>query len=362
MGSLHSIYLTRDGTRDLPWRIEQNLASFRNAYPGMAHTLYDLDSGRAFIAGHFDADVLAAWDELVPLAYKSDLLRYCLLYQLGGIYSDVAIHHFFPLTIPEGRDLVVFRDAFNAAPWIVATSLIYSRQQHPVLLRCIEEVVGNVKSRFYGVNPLCPTGPNLFGRMIARHAELGMLASGEAVRINGTRSLVYVDQSGEPIATNIKRGAGLASLGAAHDDYNQHYAMRQIYTGEQGAMSWSAEELRQKGFTKPHSGHVGEREIVAFGPYATLPPGRYRATYTVEDGSHGVLPRDAFTMDVCAECGGKPLPHTAPEVTAGAGSTVAASLVFTLETVTSDIEVRLFSAQRVTLCEQALKIERCAEI
>lgn len=36
--SLHSILLTKGPSPNLPGRIEENLSSFRNAYPGMART------------------------------------------------------------------------------------------------------------------------------------------------------------------------------------------------------------------------------------------------------------------------------------------------------------------------------------
>lgn len=358
--SLHSILLTNDPSPNLPWRIEQNLSSFGNAYPGMTHTLYDRDSGRAFIAQHFDRDVVAAWDDLVPFAYKSDLLRYCLLYQLGGIYSDISIHHFFPIALPETRDLVIFRDGFNAAPWIVSTSLVCSRAQNRVFLHAIEEIVRNVKARFYGVNPLCPTGPNLFGQALAKHAELWSLATGEAVQVKGTRSLVYVDPTGEVVATNVKRGGGLASLGGSHQDYNQLYAMRRIYADEHGLMSWSATELKRKGFTKEHGGNADQPQIVVFGPYATLALGTYRATYQVRSAASEALHPGRLEMDVCARCGEQPIAHSPPQVMPESSGSVAISVTFVIEALTTDLEVRLFSAQPLPLCEQALVIESCA--
>lgn len=137
-----------------------------------------------------------------------------------------------------------------------------------------------MKARFYGVPP-CPTGPNLFGQALAIHAELWSLAIGEAVQVKGTRSLVYVDPTGEVVATNVKRGGGLASPGGSHQDYNQLYAMRRIYADEHGSMFWSATELKRKGFTKEHGGNADQPQIVVFGPYATLAPGTYHATCQV---------------------------------------------------------------------------------
>ena len=112
---LHSICLSHDPTFTLSERMELNLAVFRHTYPDHDHNLYGIEEGREFIRNHFETAVVDAFDRLVPLAYKADLLRYCLLYVRGGIYSDIGISHFFPIPEHEKNTLYVFRDAHSAA-------------------------------------------------------------------------------------------------------------------------------------------------------------------------------------------------------------------------------------------------------
>lgn len=233
---LHSIYLSRDETENrpaLPGRVAMNLATFRACYPNMPHELYNLESGRYIISANFDRDVVMAFDHLVPLAYKADLLRYCLLYVFGGVYADLGMHFFLPVKFFNmTQNIFVFRDGFGRAPWIVSNSLILAKPKLSVFEACITAIVRHVKDGYYGLTPLCPTGPNLFGRELSRTTSLEELACGETVRINrsSTHSFAYLDASGDVIAVNVKRGAGLRAVGGRyHEDYNKLYAKRQIY-------------------------------------------------------------------------------------------------------------------------------------
>jgi glycosyltransferase involved in cell wall biosynthesis len=234
----HSIYLTGHQPGSLPDKIAANLASFKQFYSDFEHQLYTDDSLREFIQKNYTHDVLWAYDQLIPLAYKADLGRYCLLYQLGGIYADLSITFFQRIWLDEfpGKNLFLFRDGFSHAPWIVSISILMARPKQFIFKYLIGKIVEHVKTNFYGFNPLCPTGPNLMGRAAAQLLEMADFASGEAVRINkntNTWSYSYLIPSGEVLAINVKRGNGLISLGAVKsDNYNDHWNARRIYKKE----------------------------------------------------------------------------------------------------------------------------------
>lgn len=107
--------------------------------------------------------VWAAYEALVPTAYRADLFRYCYLWKYGGFYADcklVAAMPFLPLLPPEA-DLVLCEDAqegglFNAFFGAVAG--------HPLLRAMIDQVVEQVERRDAGVDNLDITGPTAFGR------------------------------------------------------------------------------------------------------------------------------------------------------------------------------------------------------
>jgi hypothetical protein len=288
MSRLHSIYLTGGGAAEaLPARLAANVASLRDQHPELPHTLYDDASLRDFIRTHIGRDALQAYDALLPLAYKADLGRYCLLHEFGGIYADLSVYFFYPVRSPgeEGK-LHVFRDSSSAAPWIVSNSLIASPPRHPVFRACIEQVIAHCRSRHYGVNPLCPTGPNLFGRAIALGAPLEQLVAGDTVRMNRTETHAhaYLTPAGEVVAVNVKRGAGLASLGARlGEDYNRHYWGRNVYGELAGRLSWSRKDYLERGWGTVADGASASEPwlmqpgLALRGPGASLAPGAYLA-------------------------------------------------------------------------------------
>lgn len=254
----HSIYLTGHQPSALPDKIAANLASFKKCYADFEHQLYTDDSLREFIQKNHPPEVLWAYDQLVPLAYKADLGRYCLLYRLGGIYADLSITFFQRVWLDEfpGKKIFLFRESFSHAPWIVSNSILMARPGQFIFKYLIDKIVEHVKTHFYGFNPLCPTGPNLMGRAAAQLLEMDEFATGEVVRINknpSTWSYSYLIPSGEVLAVNVKLGNGLTSFGVANsDNYNDHWYARRIYKNETvvGAISHAAD-----------SSHNAEHEI-----------------------------------------------------------------------------------------------------
>jgi len=151
-------------TKNLPERMKKAVEHLKRMHPRFEHHLFDDDDCREFIAKNFNADVLNAFDRLIPGAYKADLWRYCILYIHGGIYVDIkydCINSFRFIELTE-REHWVFdinkNDVYNA--------LIVSMPKNELLLRCINQIVENVKNNYYGNSCIDPTGPGLVGRLM----------------------------------------------------------------------------------------------------------------------------------------------------------------------------------------------------
>jgi len=146
-------------TKNLPPLMQQNYDSIVRNNPEMQVHLYDEIECRAFIQMHFQKDIVEAYDTLIPCSYKSDLWRFCILYIYGGVYVDIKYKpmngfRFIGLTDKE----YFVRDA---DPENVYTALIVTMPRNGKLLQSIQQIVQNVKVRFYGNCPLEPTGPKL---------------------------------------------------------------------------------------------------------------------------------------------------------------------------------------------------------
>lgn len=157
-------------TKDLPPAMRQRVDRLKETHPEFTHHLFDDADCRAFLKQHFAADVVRAYDDLVPGAYKADLWRYCVLFVHGGIYLDIKLECLGDFRLTELTDCPHFvRD--RLPPLTVYNALIASPPRNPLLWRAIRQVVANVQRRFYGGDPLEPTGPRMLGNLLL-HARL----------------------------------------------------------------------------------------------------------------------------------------------------------------------------------------------
>ena len=128
--------------------------------------LYDEEDCRTFIKHNFEPDVLDAYNSLIPCSYKSDLWRFCVLYINGGIYMDIkfkCVNNFKFIALTEKEHFVRDRPENSAY-----TALIVTLPQNTIMRKCIYQIVENVKKKYYGNNPLYPTGPNLLGKYFTK--------------------------------------------------------------------------------------------------------------------------------------------------------------------------------------------------
>ena len=148
-------------TKDLPPLMKENYNLLVEQNPEFTHHLYDEDDCRDFIKNNFDDYVLHAYNSLIPCSYKSDLWRYCVLYKNGGIYMDIkykCANNFKLIALTESEYFVRDRPKH-----MTYTALIVVKPENQIMLKCINQIVKNVKDKFYGSSCLSPTGPGLLG-------------------------------------------------------------------------------------------------------------------------------------------------------------------------------------------------------
>jgi mannosyltransferase OCH1-like enzyme len=138
-----------------------SLQTFLELNPEYEYYFYDDNDCRKFIKNNFDKEVLDAFDLLYPGAYKADLFRYCCIYIKGGCYFDNKYILRIPLRelINSDYENIYCKDTKDE---LMFNSIIMSIKKCDELKNCIDQIVKNVKNRFYGLCPLSPTGPRLF--------------------------------------------------------------------------------------------------------------------------------------------------------------------------------------------------------
>ena len=186
----------------------RNIASLKSVYPGATYKRYENDEIVAFLEQYFPKDVSDAYHAMTPYAFKADLARYCLLHEYGGLYSDLSYLHMHPLVPEADTTLVAFRDIPEQPPWATSNAIIYAKPKVAALGRAIDRIVSNHKAQYYGLSPLDPTGPNMFGRALSDGDDWNTTVLGESRLIsrekNGRVNILKILPDGKVIALRNK--------------------------------------------------------------------------------------------------------------------------------------------------------------
>jgi len=183
-------------TEDLPANMKKNLEKLKSDNVNFEVLFYNSAQSLDFIKKNFDSSVVSAYLTLVPEAYKSDLWRYCVLYINGGVYVDIKFRCIDNFTFEKFIKLrsnvwvkdIGTNDVFNG--------ILCCYPNNPILKKCIEKIVLNVNSNFYGEGVLSPTGPNLLGSFFTKDELAAMEYKLEK---NAEEKIVIVNKKGKEI-------------------------------------------------------------------------------------------------------------------------------------------------------------------
>ena len=187
-------------TKNLPPKMKECVDKLKKSNPEFSHHLYDDEDCKTFIKENFDEDVLNAYCNLIPGAFKADLWRYCILYKRGGIYMDIKYStaenvklidftdkEYFILERPLSDENMLISDetklinnkmiinmrtrntnnkgVFSRNIYPIYNGILICKPGNTILLECINRIVQNVKNKNYGDDPLDITGPILLGKV-----------------------------------------------------------------------------------------------------------------------------------------------------------------------------------------------------
>lgn len=232
---ISQIFLSDTDTELSPF-LAHATGTVREAFQGMDHTIYDKKTLRSFIEDNYDEEVLWAYDKLRPYSYKADLGRFCLLNKIGGWYLDIAIRMANPVTVGPRIKFLAFRDIqrFSYTSWACATTVLYSQPNNTALQVAIDTIVQNCKDEYYGITPLCPTGPTLLGQALASNGSQSDFVYGDYLELTPTheqKNRAFILPDGTIMAWSKPSGGGdLTGVGAKGvNNYNELWAARQVY-------------------------------------------------------------------------------------------------------------------------------------
>lgn len=233
---ISQIFLSDAEDKELPPFLRHATSTVQAAFPNEEHTIYDKETLRQFIADNYDLDVLWAYDSLRPYSYKADLGRFCLLNKLGGWYFDIAVRAVNAVGIGDRIEFLAFRDIqrFSYTSWACATTVLYSKPGNPSLVTAIEMIVNNCHEQYYGITPLCPTGPTLLGAALAANGGNVNHVFGDYMELTPTheqKNRAFILPDGTIMAWSKPSGGGdLTGVGAKGvNNYNELWHARKVY-------------------------------------------------------------------------------------------------------------------------------------
>jgi len=186
-------------TKDLPPKMHECVETLKRQNPEFQHHLYDDADCYEFIKDHFDPEVAEAYDALIPKAYKADLWRYCVLYKRGGIYLDIKFQNVGDFKLIDLTDREYFvRDLPESGRGII-NGLIVALPGNHSLKKCIDRIVENVRSHYYGKDYLYPTGPMLMKSVMSQSELKEVDRAGLTIVVKENPRVLYIHKGNHPI-------------------------------------------------------------------------------------------------------------------------------------------------------------------
>ena len=235
MNNVIQIFISEE-KEDLSQKLKNNCKKIINLYSDCNYKLFDDDEIQQFLKENYEEEILKTYKAIIPFSYKSDFARYCLLYKLGGWYFDIGLEVKEKIKINEKTSLVYFRDtnAHTKVSWACAGGIIFSNSGNKILRKAIKLVIENYDKNYYGLTPLCPTGPSLWGKAIAIVGIDENVIIGDFIDLtpnHSKRNMAMVLSNGTIVALNKDADGGdLKALGCkGTNNYNEFWHSRKIF-------------------------------------------------------------------------------------------------------------------------------------
>jgi hypothetical protein len=208
--------------------IRKAISTFQILNPHYQMFFFGHHQVRDYIQTHESTPVLQAYDDLRPIAFKIDLWRLIVIYHEGGVYMDSKLSNLAPLDtfLPKHGGMLSL-DLFGKG---IASSFFALPPKDPLMRKCIDAIVHNVQTRYYGDNPLTVTGPQLLGKVFSTFTEE---EKSRYTMMNFENNGIFYTYNQVPVVANhnaeYRRYLSRPSM---HQHYEYLWHRRQLYVGE----------------------------------------------------------------------------------------------------------------------------------
>lgn len=164
------IIMQTNERRKVPTGMYAAIQSIRDMNPEYEYHYYDDAECREYLDRNYGERYVAAYDDLIPGAFKADFFRYAFLYRTGGVYIDAGMVAVSPLRmlIDPSDEFIAPEDDDQGG---IYNAFICVVPGHPILQNALENCLTNIERHFFGTDTLQITGPDL----IAASFEVTMM-------------------------------------------------------------------------------------------------------------------------------------------------------------------------------------------
>lgn len=205
--------------------------SIKESFGSENYRLWNLELTSDFLDENYGTYILNAFHKIKPFAFKANLARYCILNHFGGLYADLSVGKVKPFEA-SNLDMIVFRDGnSDKTSWKVMNAFFFSKPNSLVLQDSIEEIMSNVRRKFYGHDPHFIGGPSVFGRSVAKYGLDCNLLVGQYYWHRYRRNK-YLLPSNNVVARGKVGGKFLGGISGVvgGNNYNEMWKERNVYT------------------------------------------------------------------------------------------------------------------------------------
>jgi mannosyltransferase OCH1-like enzyme len=169
-----NIFQTWEDEESIPPCCLTVINKIRENNPDWNYKFYSAEDRRNLIINHFDEKLLHIYDNARNKAQQSDIFRYCVLYQYGGLYLDIKAGVNGNLNdlgnILSGKILYCkwpnphVCNFYNHA----ATSILLWPKKHPIMKSLIKIITNRMLTKPKGGNT-CIVGPDIYAMVMTKY-------------------------------------------------------------------------------------------------------------------------------------------------------------------------------------------------
>lgn len=168
---IHKVYIEHSMNlpNSLPFEIKKAHDSWRHMNPGYKIKTYGGNDCEKYLLKHFGKRHVDAFMKLKPYSYKCDFIRFAIIYNEGGIYTDwktVCHKPIDHMILTDDTKWISSWDVVRSNMW---TGFFVSAPKSPILKTAIDMCLYNIENNVFGKSCLEPTGPVLFGNAFLKH-------------------------------------------------------------------------------------------------------------------------------------------------------------------------------------------------